>query len=207
MRLLENLYLHNNFITKIEGLDQLPNLTLLKLSNNYIQGLNFCNKLEILDIERNKIRTSQSLLGILECPLIKPLNFASNGIDDQSVIKVLSKMMHLLVLHLDNNPLVRSHKNYHRTVVPECRCLTYLDECSTTEAWRSARQQIRAEKRRIEEESFRGVQRIQREDLLSKGVNICDYPELMSSSDDEKGRDKTCQADVNEEISEIECVD
>ena len=230
---LESLYLQNNLITKIEGLENLSNLTQLNLSHNCIQcisGLNSCRKLEVLDIEHNRICSSSSLSGVLECPSLRVLNVASNRISDHGVIGVLGSMRQLRVLRLDGNPVAASRSDYRRLLVLECRFLTYLDDSpvSTDErraasAWSrcgrsgelAAQRDIRSEKRRVEEESFKEVRRMQRECLLAKGGRIDDYPELMSSDDDNDNDNGTCKTSKSEErestasegTNEIEGVD
>ena len=56
--MLRSLYLHENMIIKIDGLDKLQNLVVLNLSNNQIskiEGLDGNAKLETLTLKSNRI--------------------------------------------------------------------------------------------------------------------------------------------------------
>ena len=69
---LRNLYLHNNKLEKIEGLNFLTNLTTLNLSSNAIGMLNpgslsCLPNLHTLLLSRNKLRTAEDIEELSKC--------------------------------------------------------------------------------------------------------------------------------------------
>ena len=220
LKQLTSLNLQNNLISDIEGLDELVNLDTLILSNNYIseiKGLRNLKKLVTFEIDYNHVKTADGFAGILECPSISVLNIVHNQIDDPEVIEVLAQMQNLKVLRMDNNPIVPHTKNYRRVLTHKCLKLQYLDDAQITaedrkmtEAWlvggkqaeMEVRQKIKEEKRAREIQDLKDFRRMQRNAMLKAGGNIKDYPELMSS-DDENIENQKNQS-TNEEKQENE---
>lgn len=202
LKQLTSLNLQHNLISEITGLDELVNLNTLMLSNNYIseiQGLSNLHKLETLEVDYNHIKTADAFQKILECPSIKVLNIVHNQMDDPGILDILGQMQNLMVLRMDGNPLVPHTKNYRKFMISKCPKLIYLDDENITEADRQladafktggkeaemkVRQQLKEEKRQKEEKDFKDFRRLQREAMLKAGGKLEDYPELMSSDDE-----------------------
>ena len=88
---LEVLWLGNNQITKIEGLEKLANLQDLDLCNNRIttiQGLDNINKLEVLDLRNNQIDTIQ---GLDKLTKLKRLYLCNNNIPKSQIKEFQAK--------------------------------------------------------------------------------------------------------------------
>jgi dynein assembly factor 1 len=203
---LHSLYLQNNLIAEIAGLDMLVHLETLCLSNNYIRrvrGLSQLVQLKTLEIDHNSVKDADGLAGIVECPSIQILNITYNQIADDRVIDVLERMPDLRVLRIDSNPLVPGFRNYRRVMMMRLRQLTYLDDEPITErdrrllaAWvdggkaaeMEERQRMRREKDDAERSDLRDLRKMQREAMLKDGKDIRQYPELMSSDDEDKPR-------------------
>ena len=133
--LLTNLYLNNNMISDITGLESLINLKILNLAHNYIrsiQGIDKC-PLPTLDLEGNRLKMATDIEQIVLCPSIKALNLANNQIDDQNILTILEKLTKLKFLRLDGNPVIRKIQNYRRTLIIKFPKLRYLDNCPVTE--------------------------------------------------------------------------
>ena len=69
---LRNLYLHNNKLEKIEGLNSLTNLSTLNLSSNAIGmlspgSLSCLPNLHTLLLSRNKLRTAEDIEELSKC--------------------------------------------------------------------------------------------------------------------------------------------
>jgi dynein assembly factor 1 len=201
---LTSLYLQSNMISEITGLDALVNLDTLSLSNNYltkIRGLQNLRKLRSLEVDHNRLNTVEGLQGLLECPSIQILNLTYNLISDEAVLDVLAGLPDLRVLRIDSNPIAPKMRNYRRVLIQKLTHLTYLDDTPVgpndrrlAAAWdeggRTAemdeRRQIRKEKREIEERDLKALRKLQREKLIRDGGDLHDYPELMSSDDEDK---------------------
>ena len=112
---MRSLYLQENLIEKMEGLETLTDLYALNLSDNIIskvEGLSTLTRLETLQLKRNRIgkvnpnneqpsSCVEDLKGLLECPSISVLDVSDNYIDDPEVLpEILEKMPKLAVLYL-----------------------------------------------------------------------------------------------------------
>ncbi len=78
---LTSLALNNNFISRIEGLENLINLAILNLSHNkveIVEGLDSLRKLETLNLSHNFIVNPQALEGITVCPNLSTLDLSQN---------------------------------------------------------------------------------------------------------------------------------
>lgn len=108
---LQELYLHRNEITCLEGLSGLPRLRKLWLFQNKITEINdlhCCPELEELWIQSNLIK---SLNGLDNCDELYSLSIAGNPIDDFGEIMKLTKLtklrsLTLSDLHFGRCPLV-----------------------------------------------------------------------------------------------------
>ena len=217
---LKSLFLQNNLISKIENLDNCKELDTLVLSHNYIKTLeNCCSSvlpvLNTLNISHNQLRNVDDVDILKRCGNISILDLSFNKIDDMNVVKVLGEMPNLHVLTLTGNPVVSSIVNYRKTMILECKSLTYLDsrpvfprDRACAEAWK--RGGFTAEKREHEQWNREERRKIRSSvnELLCKarGESM-----LLSSSDDEKDEkpSKPEESNANEtlEMNEENSVD
>ena len=120
-RHLKILYLQNNLIEKIEGLDKLKELEYVNLAVNsikLIEGLRGCESLQKLDLT---------------------LNFVDIEDYEESVDN-LTEVHDLREIYLVGNPCTDwpKHKDY---LVARCPRLSRIDEKDVTKSWRMAAQQ------------------------------------------------------------------
>lgn len=208
---LKSLFLQNNLISKIENLDNCKELDTLVLSHNYIKTLENCCSavlpvLNTLNISHNQLRSIDDVDILKRCGNISILDLSFNKIDDMNVVKVLGEMPNLHVLTLTGNPVVSSIVNYRKTMILECKSLTYLDsrpvfprDRACAEAWK--RGGFTAEKHEHEQWNREERRKIRSSvnALLSKarGESM-----LLNSSDDEKDENpsKPAESNVNDSI-------
>lgn len=192
---LKSLFLQNNLISKIENLDECKELDTLVLSHNYIKSLENCCKdflpvLNTLNVSHNQLKDVDGLRILKHCENVSILDLSFNKIDDIMVVKVLGEMPILHVLTLTGNPVINAITNYRKTMILECKSLTYLDsrpvfprDRACAEAWK--RGGFAAEKREHEQwnrEERRKIRRSVNSVLTkSRGESL-----LLSSSDEEK---------------------
>lgn len=197
------LYLQENFLESMNGIGCLPNLETLILSSNYIssiEDLAEATALTSLEMDNNKIRAADGLKGLLECKQLQSLNLSHNEIKGEDVIDVISQLTELRVLKLDGNPICREIKNYRRKFINVLPNLRFFDDQPVTDydrrlakAWieggRKAeideRHKIAAEEDDVHRAGMRDFRRLQRDALTESGKNLKDFPELMSSDDEE----------------------
>lgn len=193
--LLKSLFLQNNLISKIENLDNCKELDTLVLSHNYIKTLDNCGSdtlpvLNTLNISHNQLKSLAGLEILKTCENLSILDLSFNKIDDIMVIKVLGAMPVLHVLTMTGNPVVSAVTNYRKTMILECKSLTYLDsrpvfprDRACAEAWK--RGGFSAEKREHENWNREERRKIRR----SVNALLCKTrgeSAILSSSDDEK---------------------
>jgi len=160
-KMLVSLYLQENCISIIEGLQGLP-LRNLNLAQNFITQLENLAGLPLttLNLKRNKLKTAQDLKELLGCPTLGVLDISDNLIDDVKLLDLLSQMPNLKVLYLKGNDVTKKIKSYRKTVITSIPTLTYLDdrpvfpeERLRAEAWsRGGMPAERAERKRQQEE-------------------------------------------------------
>ncbi|XP_026213735.1 dynein regulatory complex subunit 3 [Anabas testudineus] len=135
---LTMLYLNNNLIEKIEGLDHLINLTWLNLSFNRIgkiEGLESLQKLEVLNLSNNRISVIENM-----DKLEKLTHFciANNLIEQLDNVLYLRKLKNLFTINLSGNPVstVDDYKLFIAAYFPNLMCLDYrvLNEKMKNEA-------------------------------------------------------------------------
>lgn len=192
---LKSLFLQNNLISNIENLDNCKDLDTLVLSHNYLKTLENCGAdvlpvLNTLNISHNQLCNIDGLDVLKRCENVSILDLSFNKIDDIMIVKVLSEMPMLHVLTMTGNPVINSITNYRKTMILECKSLTYLDsrpvfprDRACAEAWK--RGGFSAEKREHEQWNREERRKIRRSvnSLLSKtrGESL-----MLSSSEDEK---------------------
>lgn len=207
---LKSLFLQNNLISKIENLENCKELDTLVLSHNYIKSLeNCCSEvlpvLNTLNISHNQLRDADSLEILKRCENISILDLSFNKIDDIMVVKVLGGMPLLHVLNFTGNPVIGSMTDYRKTMILECKSLTYLDsrpvfprERACAEAWK--RGGFAAEKREHDQWNREERHKIRRS-VNSLLIKTRGESMLMSSSDDES--DETSKVDSEPSVAEI----
>eukprot|EP00042_Codosiga_hollandica_P026213 m.122510 g.122510 ORF g.122510 m.122510 type:complete len:483 (-) comp52124_c0_seq4:330-1778(-) len=177
------LYLQKNCLRELENLDPMPLLDTLNVSNNSIttiKNLGPLTALSTLQITHNRLQTKTDLEGLLECPSIRILDLSHNRIDEPAVLDVFASMPNLRVLNLMGNEVIKKIPNYRKTLIVQCKSLTYLDdrpirdqERATTEAWAvGGRDAERAERDRwVREEQERQNRSIQYlADIQARGI-------------------------------------
>eukprot|EP00742_Colponemidia_sp_Colp-10_P007673 GILJ01008271.1.p1 GENE.GILJ01008271.1~~GILJ01008271.1.p1 ORF type:complete len:1377 (+),score=161.86 GILJ01008271.1:344-4132(+) len=128
LRELKILWLHNNELTKVEGLEHLVQLRELTLDKNRIRALephSFVNlhQLRELRLEENGLR---SLSFFLPLPRLQSLFLAFNRITDVGELEKLAELPMLVELTLSSNPVARKQL-YRPTLVRKMPTLKYLD--------------------------------------------------------------------------------
>ena len=130
------LYLANNLIEEITGLEKLENLDTLVLSSNFISkvdGLSGCKKLTTLSLDHNKFRNPENLAGLADTPTITILNMNNNTIENEDFAEVIKPLQALRVLRMEGNGVTRQMKNYRRRLTLMFPELRFLDDAPVTE--------------------------------------------------------------------------
>uniref|UniRef100_A0A336M5X9 Dynein axonemal assembly factor 1 homolog n=1 Tax=Culicoides sonorensis TaxID=179676 RepID=A0A336M5X9_CULSO len=145
---LKCLFLQNNLIEKIENLEALTSLDTLNLCHNYIKKIENCGAdklplLNTLNISHNCLRYANQLDELKNCTFLSVLDLSHNKIEDVVVVKILSEMPQLKVLTMTGNPVINQIPQYRKTLILECKQLTYLDsrpvfprDRACAEAWK-----------------------------------------------------------------------
>ena len=127
---LRCLYLQQNVLKEIRNLDGLGLVT-LNLSQNLltkVTGLDKLPNLETLNLAKNNIRTVEDIEHLAQCAAVTTLDLSGNKLEDPAVLEVFKRMPNLCALYLKGNPMVRQIKHYRKTLVNELPKLTYLDD-------------------------------------------------------------------------------
>eukprot|EP00667_Euglena_gracilis_P016111 EG_transcript_16828 len=143
---LRTLFLHQNCIQEMEGLDHLKLLDTVNLSDNFIgkiENLSGCTQLRTLNLKGNKLRDLEDLIHLVECPSITVLDVSENQIRDAAVVdEVFVRMPNLTILKLNGNPCLKDIPHYRKTLISKLPKLRHLDdrpvfddERRTSEAW------------------------------------------------------------------------
>ncbi len=110
---LENLNLPNlrilsiqsNRIVKLENLDGLIKLEELYMSDNglsKIEGIDKLNKLRVLDLSNNKIEHIENIENVIE---LEEFWFSNNNLSNWQDIEILKELPKLKCLYLEHNPI------------------------------------------------------------------------------------------------------
>ncbi|XP_055548833.1 dynein axonemal assembly factor 1 homolog [Wyeomyia smithii] len=212
---LKCLYLQNNLITKIENLDKCKKLDTLNLSHNHINKIENCGHeilpvLNTLNISHNYLKTTESLDQLRYCYYISVLDISHNRIEDIAVVKILGDMKELRVLTLTGNPVVNEIPSYRKTLILECKSLTYLDsrpvfdrDRACAEAWKrggydAERKEFQRWKREEQKKIRRGINATLR--MRHRGGG---EPELLNTSSDEEGETATPSKDKTKDFEQL----
>ncbi|KAH0793279.1 Leucine Rich Repeat family protein [Histomonas meleagridis] len=200
-------------IEKIEGLDELTNLSTLCLSYNFISKIeNLSNliNLHTLELDHNRISDPSSLAGIHDVPSLGVLNISCNKIESEQFLDVISSHKSLNLLKMDGNPITRTMRQYRRRIISSMPNLNYLDEAPVTEKERrcaaaymnggknaeeAERQKIRDEIENAKILNRQKLKRINRQAAIDAGLDISNDTYLMSTSDYEEDKNDITDID------------
>ncbi|CAM4782177.1 unnamed protein product [Rotaria magnacalcarata] len=156
---LRCLYLHQNLVSKIENLNHLQYLDTINLSNNYvtkIENLAALPKLNSLYLSHNKLESVEDIEHLKECKSLSVVDLSHNFIEDADAVHVFSQMENIRVINLIGNPLLKTVKDYRRTLTLGCVNLTYLDDRpvfprdrACANAWASGGREAEREERQL----------------------------------------------------------
>ena len=111
-----------NSLTRIEGLDVLPNL-----SN--------------LNISKNLLSTAIGIENLVGCKKLSSVDFSHNNLETEDVIGILSKITTLLSINMTGNPIASKVSHFRKKTIVSIKSLRYLDrpifdvERESAEAW------------------------------------------------------------------------
>ncbi|XP_049548365.1 dynein axonemal assembly factor 1 homolog [Anopheles darlingi] len=199
---LRCLYLHNNLIKRIENLEHCKQLDTLNLSHNHITKIENCGIdvlpiLNTLNLSHNYLKTVDSVAELRKCDFVSVLDISHNRIEDIAVVKILGDMKGLRVLTLTGNPVVNEIPAYRKTLILECKSLTYLDtrpvfekDRACAEAWkRGGYEEERKEHLRWKREEQRKMRRSINATLRLRHRGDGEPELLKTSSDEDPGVD------------------
>ena len=103
--------LHNNLLSKIEGLEELKNLVTLNLSHNQIskiENLGGCTSLNSLEMSHNRLLNIAALEGLRECPSITVLDVSNNYIEyEDGMLDFMTSFKQMTTCYYKGNPAMR----------------------------------------------------------------------------------------------------
>lgn len=122
---LRCLFLQNNALTELTGLEQLHQLVILDVSHNKLRnaaGLDRLPNLTTLYIGHNKLTSEPGSIDNLQlCSSLNTIDLSRNKLSDSNqVLGVLQKMSQLRVLYLHGNPVVRDIDPYRTRLILLC---------------------------------------------------------------------------------------
>lgn len=134
---MRSLFLQENLIKDIEGLDNLKELVVLNLNDNIIEkvsGLGNCPAIQTCYLKRNKLGRNtagnlESLRGLLECPTITCLDISENYLTDPEILpEILQKMPNLACLYSQGNDFQKKISSYRKTIIAKMPNLKFVDD-------------------------------------------------------------------------------
>ena len=130
-RLVLRRYVQQNILDNLSGVEILPDLDTLNISNNRLHNLeniSSLTSLQTLVCTYNKLKSGESVAQLRHCSSLQTLDLQHNELEDPEVLDLFRELPDLRCLYLSGNPMVSKIKNYRKTVVAALSKLTYLDD-------------------------------------------------------------------------------
>ncbi|XP_045036940.1 dynein axonemal assembly factor 1-like isoform X2 [Daphnia magna] len=131
MKNLKCLFIRNNFLTDLRGIECLEQLVILDVSNNLLTDTNalVLPNLTTLYVGSNKLSDTSGIDSLARCKTLSTLDLSRNMLkDSQTMLKLLIRIRQLSVLYLHGNPLVRNFESYRAEITTHCINLKFLDD-------------------------------------------------------------------------------
>ncbi|XP_063984865.1 dynein axonemal assembly factor 1 [Diachasmimorpha longicaudata] len=128
---LKCLYLHHNVIEVIENLNHLEKLDTLNLSHNIIkkiENLEGLKLLNTLNLSHNYLHLVEDIDHLRLLENLSILDLSHNRLEPVEILEVFGAMKSLRVLTLTGNPVIKTMSMYRKTLILNCKELTYLDD-------------------------------------------------------------------------------
>lgn len=138
---MRSLFLQENLIKKVEGIETMKDLAILNVNDNLlekVEGLDQSPKLTTFYAKRNKlgrykvddkIDNVAALKGLLDCPSITCVDISENYIDDPEIIpQILEKMPNLGVLYSQGNDFQKKVSSYRKMIIAKIPTLKFVDD-------------------------------------------------------------------------------
>lgn len=123
-----------NCISKIEGLEELTELTTLNLAGNCIEelsGLDALPHLTTLNVSKNALASVAAIEHLTSCAALTNVDLSDNslpGDEANTWLATLARVPKLVTLYLKGNPLVRDTRHYRKATLAALPALQYLDD-------------------------------------------------------------------------------
>jgi internalin A len=126
---LQTLILCENFLTRLDGINQLKSLRVLKADKNKLSRIDAntfddCKSLRVLSMRKNAFRTLKHLTKLV---YVRELHLDENRVDDLEEISWLACLTRLRILSLARNKISTSCDRYFDFVTKCCGSLKQLD--------------------------------------------------------------------------------
>lgn len=126
---LQTLLLSDNFLTRLDGINQLKSLRVLKVDKNKLSRIDSstfdgCESLRVLCMRKNAFRT---LKHVTKLAHVRELHLDENRVDDLEEISWLAYLTRLRILSLARNKVSSEYQRYVEFVTTCCRSLEQLD--------------------------------------------------------------------------------
>ena len=127
-----NLRLTRPIQGKIENLHHCSKLTYLNLAQNSIskiEGLESLPCLETLILSDNELSMPDFITNITSIPKLRELDLSLNKINcnAECILKILASCSNLRVLNLQGNPFIKKMPHYRSMIISHCKRLKQLD--------------------------------------------------------------------------------
>jgi Leucine-rich repeat (LRR) protein len=138
-RNLRTLFLCNNFLTRLDGINQLKSLKTLKADRNKLcrmdaQTFEGCERLKFVSLRRNALRTLGHLSKLFS---VRELHLQDNHIDNEDELRWLTSLTKLKSLSLSGNNL-SSSSDIYRELSDKCSmnlarsgCILHINKNTT----------------------------------------------------------------------------
>ena len=120
LKQLRCLYIQQNCLESLEGLEDNTDLDAINASNNSIKTISHIaglKRLNTLQVAHNRIADPADVEELAACSTIGVLDISNNKLEDPAVLDVLARMDNLHVLQMQGNPVTRKIQHYRKTVI------------------------------------------------------------------------------------------